>query len=121
VSINVPPPLPQDPGGFTAIDTIPGTAGAPPEADIAEATRPMWRRGLEVFTENRLAVVGLVIFLAVVIFSFLGPLVYHTDQIQTNLANANLPPGAGAYAACHFPLREPDRDLGREVTTDIPG
>ena len=28
---------------------------------------------------------------------------------------------AGAYAACHFPLREPDRDLGQQVTTDIPG
>jgi peptide/nickel transport system ATP-binding protein len=27
---------------------------------------------------------------------------------------------SGAYAACHFPLREPDRDLGQEVTTDIP-
>jgi peptide/nickel transport system ATP-binding protein len=27
----------------------------------------------------------------------------------------------GAYAACHFPLREPDRDLSPEVTTDIPG
>jgi peptide/nickel transport system ATP-binding protein len=26
----------------------------------------------------------------------------------------------GAYAACHFPLREPDRDLVQEVTTDIP-
>jgi peptide/nickel transport system permease protein len=95
VSINVPPPLPQDPGGSTAIDTISAAAGALPESDIAAATRPMWRRGLEVFTENRLAVVGTVILLAVVIFSFLGPVVYHTDQIQTNLANANLPPGAG--------------------------
>jgi peptide/nickel transport system ATP-binding protein len=28
---------------------------------------------------------------------------------------------AGAYAACHFPLREPDRDLGQQVTTDING
>ena len=27
----------------------------------------------------------------------------------------------GAYAACHFPLREPDQDLRREVTTDVPG
>jgi peptide/nickel transport system permease protein len=96
VSINVPPPLPADPGGFSAIDTIPATAaGALPDSDLAEGTRPMWRRGLEVFTENRLAVVGVVIFLAVVVFSFLGPLVYHTNQIQTNLANANLAPGAG--------------------------
>ena len=28
---------------------------------------------------------------------------------------------SGAYAACHFPLREPDLDLSREVATDIPG
>jgi peptide/nickel transport system permease protein len=95
MSINVPPPLPQDPGGLSAIDTIPANESAPETADVAEATRPMWRRGLEVFAENRLALVGTVILLAVIIFCFLGPVFYHTDQIHTNLINANLPPGSG--------------------------
>jgi peptide/nickel transport system ATP-binding protein len=28
---------------------------------------------------------------------------------------------SGGYAACHFPLREPDRDLSEEPATEIPG
>lgn len=50
---------------------------------------------LRTFVENKLAVLGAVLFIAMVLFCFLGPLVYHTDQIHTNLANQNLPPGAG--------------------------
>lgn len=50
---------------------------------------------LRTFVENKLAVLGAVLFIAMVLFCFLGPLLYHTDQIHTNLANQNLPPGAG--------------------------
>jgi len=38
-------------------------------------------------------VVGVVV--AVMIFSFLGPLVYHTDQLNPNLLAVNLAPGGG--------------------------
>jgi peptide/nickel transport system permease protein len=47
------------------------------------------------FAENRLGVVGLGIIVAVIAFCFVGPLVYHSDQIQANIALTNLPPGAG--------------------------
>ena len=50
---------------------------------------------LRTFVENKLAVLGAVLFIAMVLFCFLGPLLYHTDQIHTNLANQNLPPGVG--------------------------
>ncbi|HXY45587.1 MAG TPA: ABC transporter permease [Acidimicrobiales bacterium] len=56
------------------------------------------RRGrsfLGAFWENRLGVVGLAIIAAVTAFCFLGPLVYHSDQIHANIAFTNLPPGAG--------------------------
>ncbi|MEW2507257.1 MULTISPECIES: ABC transporter permease [unclassified Amycolatopsis] len=53
------------------------------------------RATLRAFLENRLAVAGLVLIVLFVLFCFFGPLVYHTEQIATNLSGANQPPGAG--------------------------
>ena len=61
------------------------TAGAP------QAGR-LW---LASFRRNRLAVIGLVVIVALLLFSFVGPLFYHTDQIHTRLALETLPPGKG--------------------------
>jgi peptide/nickel transport system permease protein len=55
----------------------------------------MFRLGFEVFIQNRLAVVGIVVLVIAVLFCFVGPLVYPTDQVTVNLLNTNLPPGAG--------------------------
>src|SRR6202042_3227896 len=68
----------------------PATPGLP-----AGKTRGMFVRGLEVFVENRLAIAGVIILAVIFAFCFLGPTVYHTDQIHVNLANENLSPGAG--------------------------
>jgi peptide/nickel transport system permease protein len=35
------------------------------------------------------------VVVAVTLFSFVGPLVYHTDQVNPNLVSVNLPPGHG--------------------------
>jgi peptide/nickel transport system permease protein len=69
----------------------PGQAspGAIPEGK----PRSLFLRGLEVFVENKLAIVGAVILVAMVLFCYIGPLVYHTDQVHTNLAIENLAPG----------------------------
>lgn len=58
----------------------------------------MARRILSVFVENKLAVVGVGIIVFFVLFCWVGPLLYHTNQ--TNAAEAlnapfNAPPGAG--------------------------
>jgi peptide/nickel transport system permease protein len=74
-----------------------------PAAPVATApavlppTKPrgMFVRGLEVFLENKLAIAGAVILVLIFAFCFLGPYFYHTNQINTNLANENLPPAAG--------------------------
>jgi peptide/nickel transport system permease protein len=58
-------------------------------------SRSLFLRGLEVFIENKLAIAGVVILIAMVLFCYIGPLVYHTDQVHTNLAIENQPPGAG--------------------------
>ena len=55
----------------------------------------MFVRGLEVFLENRLAVIGAALLAVIFAFCFIGPLVYHTDQIHVNLAIENQRPGAG--------------------------
>jgi peptide/nickel transport system permease protein len=65
-------------------------AGAP--ADIRQPAGLLW---LSAFARNRLAVVGLVVVVALLLFSFVGPLFYHTDQIHTRLAMETLPPGTG--------------------------
>ncbi len=49
---------------------------------------------LSVFGENRLAVVGLVILALILGFCFIGPLVYHTNQVQTDFNSSTLPPSA---------------------------
>jgi len=50
---------------------------------------------LRAFAANRLAVAGLVVVVVLTLFSFLGPLLYHTDQIHTRIGMETLPPGPG--------------------------
>jgi peptide/nickel transport system permease protein len=49
------------------------------------ATGSVWRLIFDVFIKNRLAVTGLLIIVLIVLFSFVGPLIYHTDQVHTNI------------------------------------
>lgn len=49
---------------------------------------------LRTFVENKLAVVGLSLIVAIVLFCYVGPLFYHTDQVHTNINTLNLAPSA---------------------------
>ncbi|HXW47222.1 MAG TPA: ABC transporter permease [Streptosporangiaceae bacterium] len=42
-----------------------------------------------------LGIIGLTTIIAACLFCFVGPLFYHTSQVASNLAAANLPPGSG--------------------------
>ena len=55
--------------------------------------RSLGRQGLEVFAQNRLALVGVVLAVGLILFSFVGPLIHVTDQVHTDLKQAYLPPG----------------------------
>jgi peptide/nickel transport system permease protein len=82
----------------TAAPSAPGAPGAPQGAPAAlPATKPrgMFLRGLEVFLENKLAVIGVIVLVAIFVFCFIGPFFYHTNQTTVNLANENLSPGPG--------------------------
>lgn len=69
---------------------LPGTAPAVPEPS---GTRLAVRR----FLRNRLAVVGLGVVVFFVLFCFVGPLVYSTDQTHTMLQQVNLSPGGSHW------------------------
>lgn len=68
-------------------------AGESAHQDTGEATASgMW---IQAFIRNRLAVAGLAAVVALALFCFIGPLLYHTDQIHTRLAMETLKPGPG--------------------------
>jgi peptide/nickel transport system permease protein len=68
----------------------------PPEAGEVAASASPWVLVFRTFRQNRLAVVGLVFIVALILFSFIGPLIYHTDQLDPNLVAVNRGPG-GSY------------------------
>ncbi len=41
---------------------------------------------------HKLGFAGLVVIVLLTLFSFVGPLIYHTDQVHTHLTEVNLPP-----------------------------
>jgi len=66
----------------------------PEGGEVAYSGSP-WALVGRTFVQNKLAVIGVGIVVAVIVFSFIGPLVYHTDQLNPNLIDVNLAPGGG--------------------------
>ncbi len=66
-----------------------------PEGGQIQGPRAGWRLALSTFLENKLAVVGAGIIVFFLLFCFLGPFFYHTNQIDTNVLNAFDGPGKG--------------------------
>jgi peptide/nickel transport system permease protein len=88
-------------------ESAPGAAGSLPEGGEAIRQDAGWRMILRAFAENRLALAGLILVVLVALFCFVGPLFWHTDQVDTNLLLTNHPPGG------HHPLGTDD--LGYDV------
>jgi peptide/nickel transport system permease protein len=78
------------------------TAMEAAELGLAPAAKPrsMLRRGWEVFAENRMALVSIGVVLFIVLFSFVGPLIYHTNQVNTNLSDYLCRPSAAHLLGC---------------------
>jgi ABC-type dipeptide/oligopeptide/nickel transport system permease subunit len=88
-----------DPGeplvrGLTTLDP-PGGPSTAPEGGEVQVIASGWRLALREFRSNRLAVVGIAVIVFFVIFCYLGPLVHHTNQSDTNPLITDLPPGNG--------------------------
>lgn len=77
---------------MTAIPEVigtPGTPGGAPEGGEVQASGSLWRIMLRTFMQNKLAVIGLGIIVFLLLFCFVGPLIYHTNQINTDLLASN--------------------------------
>jgi ABC-type dipeptide/oligopeptide/nickel transport system permease subunit len=63
-----------------------------PEGGDVGAVQSGWRLAFREFSSNKLAVVGVGMLLFFVLFVFVGPVFYSTNQIDTSLVSANLSP-----------------------------
>jgi peptide/nickel transport system permease protein len=87
----VPEVPPEGAGAFT-----------PEELELTPTAKPrsMFRRGWEVFAENKLALGSLGAAVFMVAFCFIGPLIYHTDQVHVNLTDSLCPPSSSHPLGC---------------------
>jgi len=96
------PPPGTDPAQIPEYMPLMGPPGAPDGAGSLAAAkqRGLLRRGWEVFAENKLALAGVAVIVFMVLFCFVGPLIYHTNQINTNLNNTLCSPSAAHLLGC---------------------
>jgi peptide/nickel transport system permease protein len=87
-----------DPGsvGFLAPD-LPPSAGV---GQSAAKPRSMFRRGWEVFAENKMALAGIGFIVFILLFCFVGPHIYVTQQVSTPLVNSDCTPSAQHLLGC---------------------
>ena len=96
-------PPPADPAALAEPDGAGGmTAVEAAELGLAPAQKPrsLLRRGWEVFAENKLALAGIAVVVFMVLFSFVGPIFYATNQVNTNLTQTLCTPGGAHLLGC---------------------
>src|ERR1700690_3446738 len=72
---------------MTELTTLP----APEAGDLTETT-PTWAVIGRSFLDNKLALLGVVLVVAIIGFCFIGPLIYHTNQVSPDLLILNHSP-----------------------------
>jgi peptide/nickel transport system permease protein len=79
------------------------TAAEAADLGLAPAQKPrsLLRRGWEVFAENKLALVSVGVVVFMILFCFVGPLIYQTNQVNTNLADYLCRPGGSHLLGCN--------------------
>lgn len=90
------PKAPSDPAGTLAPERAADLGLAPPGKP-----RGLARRAWDLFAENKLALAGLAFLIFIVLFCFVGPLFYHTDQVNTDLANYLCRPSGEHLLGCN--------------------
>jgi peptide/nickel transport system permease protein len=65
-----------------------------PEGGDVVSTGSPWLLVLRTFAQNKLAIIGLAVVVLIILFSFLGPVIYPTNQTSTNIIAAHLPPSS---------------------------
>ena len=65
-----------------------------PEGGEVVSSGSPWRLVGRTFVQNKLAIVGVVVIVILVLFCYIGPLIYKTDQVNGNLALAHAGPSS---------------------------
>jgi peptide/nickel transport system permease protein len=80
------------------------TATAPSAAELGiepdARARGLLRRAWEVFAENKLALVSLGFIILIILFCFIGPLIYKTNQVNTDLSTYLCKPSGQHLLGC---------------------
>jgi ABC-type dipeptide/oligopeptide/nickel transport system permease subunit len=76
-------------GGAVQVQILPQGG---PEGGEVQVIASGWRLALREFMSNRLAVIGAGVIVFFILFCFIGPLVYHTNQTQFNPLTTDLSP-----------------------------
>ena len=84
-----------DAAATAAVEREPLEVDVLPEGGQVVATGSPWVVVARTFAQNRLAIIGVGVVVLVILFSFIGPLIHHTDQLNPDLVNVNLAPGGG--------------------------
>lgn len=72
----------------------PSRLSGEPEIPNDASSKSAWRVAGRELLGNGVGVVGLSVIVVMFLFSFVGPLIYHTNQVTTNLTQVNLAPSA---------------------------
>ncbi|HEY1973255.1 MAG TPA: ABC transporter permease [Pseudonocardia sp.] len=77
-------------------------AASDAELGLAPADKPrgMMIRAWEVFAESKLALAGVAFIVFIFLFCFVGPHIYVTNQVDTNLINTLCPPSGANLLGC---------------------
>jgi peptide/nickel transport system permease protein len=77
-------------------------AASDAELGLAPSTKPrgMFARSWEVFAENKLALAGLGFIVFILLFCFVGPHLYVTNQVNTDLMNVLCTPSSQHLLGC---------------------
>lgn len=73
---------------------------APGGGHISAKPRSLLRRGWEVFAESKLALAGSGFVIFMVLFCWVGPHIYVTEQVSTPIQNAYCTPGGAHLLGC---------------------
>src|SRR3954452_9057940 len=84
-----------------AVDAIPARAGTPsaggPEHEFTVKARSQRQQVIRHFLHNKVGMTGLVIFVIMMLFGFVGPLIYTVDYATQNRNAQSVPPGTAGY------------------------
>jgi peptide/nickel transport system permease protein len=64
-----------------------------PEGGDVQVIQSGWKLSLREFASNRLAVIAVAVLVLIILFCYLGPVFYHSNQTISNPLNASLAPG----------------------------